>query len=115
MQAVRARLDELRRDEAQASESTLRNGKIEVGTPEDAAEAVAMGWPQILLDNFSPADVAEAVRKWGGRVFLEVSGGVTLSNVREYAATGVDAISIGGITHSVRAADFSLEVQWRKP
>jgi nicotinate-nucleotide pyrophosphorylase (carboxylating) len=58
--------------------------------------------------------VAEAVRRWGGRVFLEVSGGVHLTNVRDYAATGVHAISIGAITHSAKAADFSLEVQGRR-
>jgi len=114
MRAVRVRLEELQREDAPTAARVLRDGKIEASTLDDVAEAVAMGWPQILLDNFSPADVAEAVQRWGERVFLEVSGGVNLSNVREYAATGVNAISIGAITHSATAADFSLEVQWRK-
>jgi nicotinate-nucleotide pyrophosphorylase (carboxylating) len=114
MREVRVRLEKLQREDAQTAARVLRDGKIEASTLDDVAEAVAMGWPQILLDNLAPADVAEAVQRWGSRVFLEVSGGVSLSNVREYAATGVKAISIGAITHSARAADFSLEVQWRR-
>jgi nicotinate-nucleotide pyrophosphorylase (carboxylating) len=114
MRQVRERLETLQREDAPTAERMLRGGKIEASTLDDVAEAVAMGWPQILLDNFAPADVAEAVRRWGRRVFFEVSGGVNLSNVREYAATGVNAISIGAITHSAKAVDFSLEVQWRR-
>jgi nicotinate-nucleotide pyrophosphorylase (carboxylating) len=114
MREVRVRLEELQCEDAPTAARVLRDGKIECSLLEDVAEAVDMGWPRILLDNFSPADAAEAVRRWGSRVFLEVSGGVNLSNVREYAATGVNAISIGAITHSARAADFSLEVQWRE-
>jgi nicotinate-nucleotide pyrophosphorylase (carboxylating) len=114
MEEVRAHIERLRREDPKGVERILRFGKIEASTLDDVAEAVGMGWRQILLDNFGPADVTEAVRKWGKNVFLEVSGGVNLSNVNEYAATGVHAISIGAITHSARAADFSLEVQWRR-
>jgi len=65
----------------------------------------------ILLDNMKPAQIREAValgRK--KKVKLEASGGVTLKNIRQIAATGVDYISVGALTHSARAIDFSLEI-----
>ncbi len=73
-----------------------------------------VGVQVILLDNFRLADLAEAVRRrdaygLGGKIELEASGGVTLENVREIAATGVERISVGAITHSVRAIDLCLE------
>jgi nicotinate-nucleotide pyrophosphorylase (carboxylating) len=55
-------------------------------------------------------ELAEAVRMTGGRVLLEASGGVTLDTVPQIAATGVDFISVGALTHSARAIDFSLEL-----
>ena len=64
----------------------------------------------ILLDNMRPAEMAEAVRLGGGRVQFEASGGVTLAGVAEIAATGVDFISVGALTHSAPAVDFSLEL-----
>ncbi len=64
----------------------------------------------ILLDNMSCADMAEAVRLNAGRVKLEASGGVNLETVAAIAATGVDFISVGALTHSARAIDFSLEI-----
>jgi nicotinate-nucleotide pyrophosphorylase (carboxylating) len=64
----------------------------------------------ILLDNMCPADLSEAVRMAAGRVQLEASGGISLDNVAEVAATGVDFISVGALTHSPRAIDFSLEL-----
>ncbi|MEK0444892.1 MAG: carboxylating nicotinate-nucleotide diphosphorylase [Verrucomicrobiota bacterium] len=64
----------------------------------------------ILLDNMSPATMAEAVNLVGGRVLLEASGGVNLDTVSAIAATGVDRISIGALTHSARAIDFSMEL-----
>ena len=64
----------------------------------------------ILLDNMSCADMAEAVRLSAGRVPLEASGGVNLDTVAQIAATGVDFISVGALTHSARAIDFSLEL-----
>lgn len=113
LNGVRERLEALRRANPRIADEILHGGKIEASSLADVEAAVEMGWPQILLDNFPPADVAAAMKKWGNRVFLEMSGGVNLSNVREYAATGVHALSVGGITHSARAADFSLEVEWR--
>lgn len=64
----------------------------------------------ILLDNMSPAQIREAIALGKNKVKFEASGGVTLKNVRQIAATGVDYISIGAITHSARAIDFSLEM-----
>ena len=64
----------------------------------------------ILLDNMKPAQIREAVALGKNKVKFEASGGVTLKNVRQIAATGVDYISIGALTHSPRAIDFSLEL-----
>jgi nicotinate-nucleotide pyrophosphorylase (carboxylating) len=65
----------------------------------------------ILLDNMAPAILRQAVELVGGRVELEASGGVTLERISEIAATGVDAISVGALTHSVKALDLSLELR----
>jgi len=64
----------------------------------------------ILLDNMKPAQLREAVALGKNKVKLEASGGVTLKNIRQIAATGVDYISIGALTHSARAIDLSLEM-----
>jgi nicotinate-nucleotide pyrophosphorylase (carboxylating) len=64
----------------------------------------------ILLDNMRPAQLREAVALGKGKVKFEASGGVTLKNVRVIAATGVDYISVGALTHSARAIDLSLEI-----
>jgi nicotinate-nucleotide pyrophosphorylase (carboxylating) len=64
----------------------------------------------ILLDNMTPAEMREAVALGKGKVKFEASGSVTLKNVRQIAATGVDYISVGAITHSARAIDFSLDL-----
>ncbi len=64
----------------------------------------------ILLDNMKPAQIREAIALGKDKVKFEASGGVTLKNIRQIAATGVDYISIGALTHSARAVDFSLEL-----
>jgi nicotinate-nucleotide pyrophosphorylase (carboxylating) len=64
----------------------------------------------ILLDNMKPAQIREAIALGKNKVKFEASGGVTLKNIRQIAATGVDCISIGALTHSARAIDFSLEL-----
>ena len=74
----------------------------------EAALAAAPEW--ILLDNMSTADMAEAVHRTAGRAKLEASGGVSLATVRAIAETGVDAISVGALTHSARALDISLDL-----
>jgi nicotinate-nucleotide pyrophosphorylase (carboxylating) len=68
------------------------------------------GVDAILLDNMNPAEMREAVALGGKKLKFEASGGVTLKNVRQIAATGVDYISVGALTHSARAIDLSLEL-----
>jgi nicotinate-nucleotide pyrophosphorylase (carboxylating) len=84
--------------------------EIEVRTPAELDEALAAGADHLLLDNFSPAEVADLVRRVGGRARLEVSGGVTLETVRAYAETGVDFVSAGALTHSAPAVDLSFRL-----
>jgi len=84
--------------------------EVEVETLDEAAAAVAAGADALLLDNMSPDEVAEAVRRYKGRVFLEASGGICLENAAAYARTGVDALSVGAITHSAPALDIAFEL-----
>ena len=84
--------------------------EVEVDTLAQLDEALACGVETVLLDNMSPETLREAVRRSAGRVRLEASGGVTLTTIRAIAETGVDAISVGALTHSVRALDIALEV-----
>jgi len=87
--------------------------EVEVRTLEELAEALANGAEAILLDNMSPEDVRIAVErcsKLERRIPLECSGGIRLENVRAYAETGVDFISVGVLTHSAAAVDMSLRV-----
>ncbi len=67
------------------------------------------GVDRIMLDNFHPAELRKAVEKIGKRYETEASGGITLENVREYAETGVDFISVGALTHHIRSLDMSLK------
>lgn len=83
---------------------------VEVRSLEELGEALAAGADSLLLDNMDPAMLREAVRRAGGRIPLEASGGVTLENVRAIAETGVDRISVGALTHSVRALDISMRM-----
>ncbi len=85
--------------------------EVEVQDLEQLDEALAAGAEAILLDNMSPQMVRDAVARAGGKAVLEASGGITLDTVSEYAKTGVDLISVGALTHSVRAIDLSLEVE----
>ncbi|MBN2099541.1 MAG: carboxylating nicotinate-nucleotide diphosphorylase [Dehalococcoidia bacterium] len=85
--------------------------EVEVATVEEANEAVAAGADIVMLDNMSVEEMRRAVKSVGGRVMLEASGGVTLENVRSVAETGVDLISVGALTHSVKALDISLEME----
>jgi len=84
--------------------------EVEAETLDEVAEALAAGVNRILLDNMSPQLLREAVRIVAGRVETEASGGITLSNLRQVGETGVDFVSLGALTHSVRALDVSLEV-----
>ncbi len=85
--------------------------QCEVDRLEQIEPAIAAGADRLLLDNMKPAMLREAVRIVAGRVPLEASGGITLDNVREVAETGVDRISIGALTHSVKAMDISMRIR----
>ncbi len=84
--------------------------EVEVDDLAQLEEALAAGADTILLDNMDPGLLRRAVARVAGRAQLEASGGITLDTVRAVAETGVDAISIGALTHSVTALDVSLEV-----
>ncbi|MDR2689446.1 MAG: carboxylating nicotinate-nucleotide diphosphorylase [Azoarcus sp.] len=84
--------------------------EIEVENLEELDAALDAGARLILLDNMNPNDMREAVRITAGRATLEASGGINLANVREIAETGVDRISIGGLTKDVKAIDLSLRL-----
>jgi nicotinate-nucleotide pyrophosphorylase (carboxylating) len=84
--------------------------EVEVDTLDQLDEALDCGAETVLLDNMTADMIREAVRRCRGRVRLEASGGITLATIRSIAETGVDAISVGALTHSVRALDIALEV-----
>ncbi|MBI2438196.1 MAG: carboxylating nicotinate-nucleotide diphosphorylase [Lentisphaerae bacterium] len=84
--------------------------EVEVETLSQFKQVLAARPDWILLDNMSPAQLRRCVRLCRGRARLEASGGITLANVKAVAATGVQAISLGCLTHSAPAADLSLEI-----
>ena len=84
--------------------------EVEVETIDQVVEALIGGADIILLDNMPPEQMREAVAKCRGRALTEASGGITLANLREVAESGVDLISLGALTHSVKALDISLEL-----
>ena len=84
--------------------------EVEVDTLDQLQQALDAGADVILLDNMPPAQLRRAVATTAGRARLEASGGITADTIREVAETGVDAISVGALTHSVRALDIALEV-----
>ncbi len=85
--------------------------EVEVENLADFEEALRGKADLILLDNMTPAVVAEAVKISQGRVYVEASGGIALDNVREFASAGVNGISIGALTHSVTAVDISMRIE----
>lgn len=87
--------------------------QVECDTLEQVRVALAAGADLVLLDNMDPAAVAEAVTAVGGRVPVEVSGGVTLDTVAAYAAAGADFISVGALTHSAPVLDIGLDLRNR--
>lgn len=85
--------------------------EIEVETLDELRRAIDAGVDRVMLDNFTPAMMAEAVACAAGRVPLEISGNVDLTTIGAYARTGVDFISVGALTKHVRAVDLSLRLQ----
>lgn len=84
--------------------------EVECETLAQVREALQAGADIVLLDNMSPEQVREAARLVAGRALIEVSGGVTEENIRAMALAGADLISVGALTHSVRAVDISMEI-----
>lgn len=86
--------------------------EVEVTNWEEAVEAVDYGVKRLLLDNFAPEALKDFVPKIRARaqgaLYLEASGGINMENLKAFAATGVDAVSVGALTHSVRSVDLSL-------
>ena len=84
--------------------------EVEVDRPEQIEAVLAAGADTILLDNFTTAELASAVAQIAGRALIEASGGITLARIHEVAETGVDLISVGALTHSVRSLDLGLDI-----
>ncbi|KQY60725.1 nicotinate-nucleotide pyrophosphorylase [Aeromicrobium sp. Root495] len=84
--------------------------EVEVDRLEQVEPVLAGGVDTIMLDNFSLADLRAGVELVAGRAVVEASGGITLETIADVAATGVDVISVGALTHSVRALDLGLDV-----
>lgn len=99
----------LRRAKAAAAPGIMI--EVEITNAADAEAALSGGADVIMLDNMSLPDMRVVVELVAGRVPLEASGGVTLERAGEIAATGVDFISVGALTHSARALDISLELE----
>ena len=96
---------------AQAAAAQAAFIEIEVETLAQLREALDAGAKMVLLDNMPLPTLREAVSINAGRAILEISGGVTLDGLRALAETGVDRISIGGLTKDVKATDFSMRIQ----
>jgi nicotinate-nucleotide pyrophosphorylase (carboxylating) len=95
---------------ARAHAGAMLKVEVEVVDLSGLEAAIAAGADIVLLDNMDEATIAEAVRRAAGRVLLEASGNMTLERLPRVAATGVDFVSIGAITHSARAVDISFEL-----
>lgn len=87
--------------------------EIEVRTLEELDEALRCGARRLLLDNLTPAEAEQWNRRIDGRAVVELSGGITLENVRAYAETGADFISCGAITHSARSMNINFHLELR--
>ncbi len=85
--------------------------EVEVRNRRELEQVLHAGVNRVLLDNMTPAEVKASVKFVRGRVKTEASGNITLKNARAYAKTGVDYISVGKLTHSAPAADFSLLIE----
>lgn len=88
--------------------------EVEVRNREELEQVLAVGQvDRIMLDNFTPSDIKEALPSIPEQYETEASGGITIDNIREYAETGVDFISVGALTHSFRSLDMSLKADFQ--
>jgi nicotinate-nucleotide pyrophosphorylase (carboxylating) len=85
--------------------------EVEVDSIQQLQEVVDAGADLVLLDNFSVEQLREAVQRFGERVTLEASGGLTIETAKEVAATGVDYIAVGALTHSAPALDIGADIR----
>ena len=88
--------------------------EVEADTLDEVREALEAGADHIMLDNMSDEMMAEAVKLVNGRAKLEASGGITLERLPRIGKIGLDFVSVGALTHSVKAADISLDIQVSK-
>lgn len=108
IQLIGSVAEALRRGQAVGGDIPL---EVEAQSLKEVDEAVAAGADIVLVDNLSTAEVREAVKRVGERAKIEVSGGITLDRVSELASIGVTYISVGALTHSAPAADFSFDLR----
>ncbi|WP_349899888.1 carboxylating nicotinate-nucleotide diphosphorylase [Parafrigoribacterium soli] len=101
--------------EARSRLSHTTHFEVEVDRIDQIEPVIAAGVDTIMLDNFTPTELREGVAIVAGRALVEASGNVNLDTIREIAGTGVDIISVGALTHSVRALDLGLDVQLDRP
>ncbi len=83
--------------------------EVEVRNTIEIEQAIAAGADRIMLDNFTPERTREAVKLINGQAEVESSGGITIETLRDYAECGVDYISVGALTHSVKGLDMSFK------
>ena len=100
---------------ARKNVSFTKKIEVEVSSVEEALEAVEAGADIILLDNMVPQEISKVItilreKQLRKGVFLEASGGIKIENIKKYSETGVDAVSLGVITHSAKNIDFGLEI-----
>ena len=103
-------------EKAKKSVSFVKKVEVEVENPEDALTAINAGADIVMLDNFPPEKIRETVelirqKNLRDKVIIEASGNISLENISEFGKTGVDVISMGCITHSAPALDFSLKIE----
>jgi len=109
IEAVGSAAEAVRRARARVGESM--KVEVEIESLDDLESVIEAGADIVMLDNMAPAEMRRAVGAARGRVELEASGGITLETIRAVAESGVDYISVGGITHSAPALDVALDFQ----
>jgi len=97
----------------QSMQTFYQNTIVEIHSIDELKQAMDLNIKHIMLDNFSPADLAKAIPLKREGVTFEVSGGVKLDNIKQYLIPGIDAISIGALTHSAPHVDLSMKIKGR--